>query len=107
MTGLFNPSHSIDTLGATGLAGVYYNLNEAGLVEAAVARGEAKLGNGGAVLVETGKHTGRSPKDKHIVRTANVADHIWWEQNAEMSPEGFDALYEDILAHMAGREYFV
>ena len=44
------------------------------------------------MLVSTGKFTGRSPKDKHIVRTPEVAEHIWWDQNAEMSPEGFDAL---------------
>ncbi|MEM6668249.1 MAG: phosphoenolpyruvate carboxykinase [Pseudomonadota bacterium] len=107
ITGLFNPSHSIDTLGATGLAGVYYNLNEAGLVEAAVARGEAKLGNGGAVLVETGKHTGRSPKDKFTVREPSVEPHIWWENNASMTPEAFEQLRVDMLAHMSGREYFV
>ena len=55
----------------------------------------------------TGKFTGRSPKDKHVVKTDSVADTIWWENNAEMSPEGFDALYQDMLAHMQGRDYFV
>ncbi|MEL7301460.1 MAG: phosphoenolpyruvate carboxykinase [Pseudomonadota bacterium] len=105
--GRVNPSFTLETQGITGLGAVYYNLSEPALVETALKRGEGELGQGGTLLVSTGKFTGRSPKDKHIVRTANVADHIWWEQNAEMSPEGFDALYEDILAHMAGREYFV
>ncbi|MGR3491733.1 MAG: phosphoenolpyruvate carboxykinase, partial [Shimia sp.] len=75
--------------------------------ETAIKRGEGELGRGGTMLVSTGKFTGRSPKDKHIVRTPEVAEHIWWDQNAEMSPEGFDALHTDMLEHMKGRDYFV
>ncbi len=70
-------------------------------------RNEGQSGQGGAFLVSTGKFTGRSPKDKHVVRTASVEDTIWWENNAAMSEAGFDALYSDMLAHMAGRDYFV
>ena len=77
------------------------------LVEAALKRGEGTLGKGGAFLVTTGKFTGRSPKDKHVVKTASVADTIWWENNAAMSEAGFDALYTDMLKHMEGRDYFV
>jgi phosphoenolpyruvate carboxykinase (ATP) len=70
-------------------------------------RKEGTLGKGGAFLVSTGKFTGRSPKDKHVVKTASVADSIWWENNAAMSEAGFEALYEDMIAHMQGRDYFV
>ncbi|MEM9436239.1 MAG: phosphoenolpyruvate carboxykinase [Pseudomonadota bacterium] len=105
--GRVNPSFTLETQGITGLGEVYYNLIEPALVETALKRGEGELGQGGTLLVSTGKFTGRSPKDKHIVRTPDVADHIWWDQNAEMSPEGFDALYDDMVAHMAGRDYFV
>ena len=77
------------------------------LIEEALRRDEGKLGRGGAFLVTTGKFTGRSPKDKHVVKTPDVEDRIWWENNAAMSPEGFDALYTDMLSHMAGRDYFV
>jgi len=65
------------------------------------------LGQGGAFLVTTGKFTGRSPKDKHVVKTPSVEYSIWWENNAAMSPEGFDALHNDMLEHMKGRDYFV
>jgi phosphoenolpyruvate carboxykinase (ATP) len=58
-------------------------------------------------LVTTGKFTGRSPKDKHVVKTPSVEYSIWWENNAAMSPEGFDALHNDMLEHMKGRDYFV
>ncbi|MCI4662539.1 MAG: phosphoenolpyruvate carboxykinase [Neomegalonema sp.] len=106
-TGLFNPSKPIDILGVSGLAGVHYNGIEPVLVQAAIERGEAKLGLGGSVVVETGVHTGRSPKDKHIVREPGSEANIWWEANREMAPEKFDVLYNDMIAHMTGREYFV
>jgi phosphoenolpyruvate carboxykinase (ATP) len=76
-------------------------------VEAAVARGEGKLGLGGAFLTSTGQYTGRSPKDKFVVRTASVEKTIWWENNAPMAPGAFEALRADMLAHMKGRDYFV
>ncbi|MCL4160832.1 UNVERIFIED_CONTAM: hypothetical protein GTU68_008314, partial [Idotea baltica] len=80
---------------------------EPALIEEALRREEGTLGQGGAFLVTTGKYTGRSPQDKHIVKTESVADKVWWENNRAMSPEGFDALYEDMIAHMKGKDYFV
>ena len=56
-------------------------------MQAAVARGEGDLGRGGAFLVSTGRHTGRSPKDKFVVREPSVEPHVWWENNAPMAPE--------------------
>ncbi len=105
--GRVNPNHTLETQGITGLGTVYYNLREPDLIREALCLGEGELGQGGTLLVSTGKYTGRSPNDKHIVRTESVADHIWWENNRAMSPEGFDRLYDDMIAHMAGRDYFV
>ncbi|WP_439524760.1 phosphoenolpyruvate carboxykinase [Marivita sp.] len=105
--GRVNPEFRLEDQQINGLGNVYYNLTEPALLEAALKRGEGTLGNGGAFLVTTGKFTGRSPKDKHVVKTDSVADTIWWDNNAPMSPEGFDALYADMLAHMKDREYFV
>lgn len=105
--GHVNPSYRLDHQGITGLGGVYYNLLEPALIQEALKREEGTLGLGGAFLVSTGKHTGRSPKDKHVVRTPGVEDTIWWENNAPMAPEAFDRLYDDMIAHMKGRDYFV
>ncbi|MDE3081517.1 MAG: phosphoenolpyruvate carboxykinase [Paracoccaceae bacterium] len=105
--GHVNPSHRLEHQGISGLGAVYYNLLEPALIEAALKRNEGTLGLGGAFLVSTGKHTGRSPKDKHVVRTPAVEDTIWWENNAPMAPEAFDRLHADMLAHMQGRDYFV
>ncbi|MDR9485045.1 MAG: phosphoenolpyruvate carboxykinase [Sediminimonas sp.] len=105
--GRVNPQFRLEDQGIEGLGNVYYNLLEPALVEAALKNGEATLGKGGALLVSTGKFTGRSPKDKHIVKSASVEDTVWWENNAPMSPEGFDALYADMIEHMKGRDYYV
>jgi len=106
-TGRVNPTHRLEDQGITGLGNVYYNLMEPALVEAALKRNEGTLGNGGTLLVETGKHTGRSPKDKFVVKTPAVEPHIWWENNPPMDPANFEQLHLDMLAHMKGREYFV
>jgi phosphoenolpyruvate carboxykinase (ATP) len=105
--GRVNPGNRLDEQGISGLGRVYYNLREPALVEAALVRGEAELGKGGSLLVNTGSHTGRSPKDKFVVRTPAVEDSIWWENNNPMDPAAFDRLYEDMLSHMKGRDYFV
>ncbi len=106
-TGRVNPHRRLEDQGLTGLKSVSYNLIEPALVQVALSRGEGTLGKGGAFLVSTGKFTGRSPKDKFVVRTPLVEDTIWWENNAPMAPEAFDRLYDDVRAHMQGRDYFV
>jgi phosphoenolpyruvate carboxykinase (ATP) len=105
--GRVNPAHELSHQGITGLGSVYYNLIEPALVEAAVARNEGRLGKGGAFLCSTGQFTGRSPKDKFVVRTPSVEKTIWWENNAPMTPANFDVLHADMLDHMKGRDYFV
>ena len=106
-SGRVNPNFRLDDQGISSLGNVYYNYLEPALIQEALKRDEGTLGQGGAFLVTTGKFTGRSPKDKHVVKTPSVADSIWWENNAAMSPEGFDALHADMLEHMKGRDYFV
>jgi phosphoenolpyruvate carboxykinase (ATP) len=105
--GRVNPKQRLEDQGISGLGQVHYNLMNPALVEAALKRNEGTLGNGGALLVSTGEHTGRSPKDKFVVRTPSVEDTIWWENNKPMTPEAFDQLHADMLEHMKGGEYFV
>lgn len=105
--GRVNPTCTLEHQGIGGLGTVHYNLIEPTLVEVAVARGEGRLGIGGAFLCTTGQFTGRSPKDKFVVRTPSVESTIWWENNAPMTPAAFAVLRADMLAHMKGREYFV
>ncbi len=106
-TGHVNPNFKLEDQGITGLGSVAYNLIEPALVDVAIKRGEGTLGKGGAFLVSTGQFTGRSPKDKFVVRTPSVEDTIWWDNNQPMAPDAFDRLYDDMLAHMQGKDYFV
>ncbi len=69
----------------------------------AITAGEGVLGQGGALLVNTGKFTGRSPKDKHVVRSPLTEDTIWWDNNAPMTPEAFDRLHADMMEHVKGK----
>ncbi|WP_194097904.1 phosphoenolpyruvate carboxykinase [Marivivens aquimaris] len=105
--GRVNPTMKLQDQGISGLGSVYYNLMEPALVQASLTAGESTLGKGGALLVSTGKHTGRSPKDKFVVRTPEVEDTIWWENNAPMESAAFDTLHDDMLAHMEGKDFYV
>ena len=105
--GKVNPAMKLENQGITGLGYVYYNLIEPDLVEASLKANEATLGQGGTLLVSTGKHTGRSPKDKFVVKTPEVTDTIWWENNPPMDADKFDVLHADMLEHMKGGTYYV
>ncbi|BBU54033.1 MULTISPECIES: phosphoenolpyruvate carboxykinase [Mameliella] len=105
--GRVNPQFRLEDQGIEGLGNVYYNLMEPALIEAALKRGEGTLGKGGSFLVTTGKYTGRSPKDKFVVRTPSVEDSIWWENNQPMEAAAFDRLHADMLEHMKGGDYYV
>ena len=70
--GRVNPAMRLEHQGISGLGRIYYNQIEPALVSAAVQRGEGTLGLGGAFLCETGHFTGRSPKDKFVVRSPSV-----------------------------------
>lgn len=99
--------YDLESQGFFGLRHVHYNLTESSLIEAALIRKEGHLGQGGAFLCSTGQFTGRSPKDKYVVRTHSVEQSIWWGNNADMAPETFDRLFADMKAHMQGGDYFV
>ena len=105
--GRVNPAFTLSAQGFHALGNVYYNAMEPELVSHALRRNEGELGQGGALLVNTGKFTGRSPKDKHVVVSPTTGDTTWWDANARMTAEAFDQLYADMRAHMAGKDYFV
>ncbi len=78
------------------------------LVEQALARGEAQLAANGGLLATTGKRTGRSAKDKFIVRNALTEQTVEWGAiNQPISSEQFGALRERMLEHLRARELFV
>ena len=95
-------------LGIAGNGVAYRNLAPAQLVEAALRRGEGTLSDTGALVVKTGKYTGRSPDDKFIVDTPAVHDEIAWGKiNVPIEKAKFDAIKAKILAYLQNKELFV
>ena len=84
------------------------NLSTAALYEAAIRRGEGVIAADGPLVVRTGKHTGRSPKDKFVVREASSEDKIWWgEVNQPISEENYDRLRTRLVDYLAERDLYV
>src|SRR5687767_11832356 len=88
-------------------AKVFYNLPVAELIEHALRKGEGKLASNGALVSYTGKYTGRTPKDKYVVREPDSEANIWWDNNAPMEPEVFERLRQKAYDYMAGQELYV
>ena len=98
----------LDTLGIIRTSALYHNLEPALLVEHALRRGEGTLSKTGALVVKTGKYTGRSPDDRYIVDEPSIHDEIaWGKVNVPISPEKFDQIYKKVGAYLQGREVFV
>lgn len=86
----------------------YLNLSTAQLVEHALARGEGSLTADGALSVDTGKYTGRSPSDKFIVKEPSTEGLIdWGPVNQSVTPEVFDRLYNRVQAYLQNRTSYV
>ncbi|HEX8579180.1 MAG TPA: phosphoenolpyruvate carboxykinase [Allosphingosinicella sp.] len=102
------PEKGLAELGIDTAAEIHWNYGTPQLVEQAVARGEGVLAKDGPLVVRTGKHTGRSAKDKFIVRDAETEGTIWWDNNRSMTSEHFAALKADFLAALSEKkELFV
>ena len=98
-------AHPLSAQGFETSADIRANLGTAALVEEALKRGEGHLTKDGALLVDTGKFTGRSVKDKYVVRDATTEDNInWGAINQPMTPAHWAALKEDFLAELKGQD---
>ncbi len=97
-------ANGLDLGGATAL----HALSPAELYELSLARGESYLASSGGLVVDTGAFTGRSPKDKFVVRNALAEPEIdWGPVNQPLAPERFELLLADMQEHLAGRELLV
>jgi phosphoenolpyruvate carboxykinase (ATP) len=92
--------HGIEATGT-----VHWNPSTSQLYTDAIARGEGRIVEGGPLAVDTGKHTGRSPRDKFVVREPASEERIWWgDVNAEISEEHFEGLREKVTAHIGAAD---
>jgi phosphoenolpyruvate carboxykinase (ATP) len=99
------PAFDLERQGISTPATLHWNLTTAPLVEYTIERGEGRLTKDGALLVDTGKFTGRSVKDKFVVRDSTTEESInWGKINQPMTPEHWANLKADFLEALKGQE---
>src|SRR5689334_6860440 len=86
---------------------IFNNLSVEELVDHAVRYDNAVLAANRALVCTSGKYTGRTPKDKHIVREPGSEANIWWENNNPMTPELFDSIREKLRTYAEGKDLYV
>jgi phosphoenolpyruvate carboxykinase (ATP) len=102
-------NHDLNYLGLKNISAALWNLSPAELVEETILAGQGQLTSTGALAVDTGEFTGRSPKDKFIVADATTKDTIWWggQFNLPFDPEKFDRLHARMCAYVNGKDLYV
>lgn len=99
---------SVAQFGLKDVEAAYWNLNPSELVEECIIRGEGVLSDMGALAIDTGEFTGRSPKDKFVVYDENTKDSVWWgDVNNRFEADKFDTLHNRMLAYLGGKEVWV
>lgn len=107
-SGRKNTDFELDSYGIRGAAKVHWNLNTPELYEEIARRGEGILSSHGALIVDTGEHTGRAAKDKAIVREPESENRVFWgDVNKDFPQAAFNSLKERMMAHATKRELFV
>jgi phosphoenolpyruvate carboxykinase (ATP) len=106
--GLKSSLNGISEMGINSSKKVYWNLSPAELVEQALANGEGQLTDTGALMCDTDEFTGRSPKDRFIVKDSKTKNTVWWgDVNIPFSEEKFDALYQKVVNYLQDKNLYV
>ena len=89
-------------------ATAHWNLSSQELTQIAIDLNQAELTSSGAITINTGEFTGRSPKDRFIVKDAITENSVWWgDINLPFDAEKFDTLYEKVTNYLSGKELYV
>lgn len=97
-----------ESIGLTNLGNQFWNLSPSELIEDAIIYGQGMLTDTGAIAIETGEFTGRSPKDRFVVCDENTENTVWWgDVNIKFAPEKFDALYSRMKAYLIDKDVYV
>jgi phosphoenolpyruvate carboxykinase (ATP) len=98
----------LEALGLKQLGAVHYQLSVPLLIEAALRKQEGVLSDTGALVVETGQYTGRSPEDRYIVDTPSVTNDIdWGKVNRPLPEADFERIYQKMLAYLEQKTAYV
>jgi len=105
--GVYRSQYGLEDLGIRA-ATVHWNPGTAMLVERAIQSREGMLAGRGALVVRTGQFTGRSPRDKFIVREPETESTVaWGSVNQPMTPEHFEGIWSRLLTHLEDKEILV
>ena len=105
--GKFLSAVGIESLGLKNVT-AHWNLSSEELIEISLKNGLAKMTDSGAITVDTGEFTGRSPKDRFIVKDEVTKDLVWWGNvNIPFEPAKFGSLLDKMLKHLEGKDIFV
>ncbi len=86
----------------------HWNLSQAELIEETLKSGEGVLTQTGALMCDTGKFTGRSPKDRFIVEDSKTKDSVWWGNiNIPFSEENFDNIFQKMKNFLKDKKIYV
>ncbi|MBI1341442.1 MAG: phosphoenolpyruvate carboxykinase (ATP) [Terrimonas sp.] len=97
------PTESLIRIGITATESIHYQLSPEELVQDTLRLGQGRLNDTGALVVETGKFTGRSPKDKFTVKDELTADTIDWNDfNIPIAPAYYDIIYKKVINYLNG-----
>ncbi len=100
--------YGLENHGLTNLSTVFWNLTSETLCEEIAFRAEGRFVRGGPIVVNTGKHTGRSASDKFIVRESSTEDKVWWgEYNRPFGQDKFNEVFSRMQGFLQGRDLFV
>jgi phosphoenolpyruvate carboxykinase (ATP) len=103
-----NSSDLGKSIGLDNLATEYWNLTPAELIEDSIILGEGVLTDSGALAIETGTFTGRSPKDRFIVRDEKTDTAVWWgDINIPFTSDKFDALFEKMKTYVSDSDLYI
>ncbi|MFK7925210.1 MAG: phosphoenolpyruvate carboxykinase (ATP) [Bacteroidia bacterium] len=98
----------LDELGLTNAKGLMWNLSPAELITEAIKNGEGQLTDTGAIMWDTGKFTGRAPKDRYIVDDGMTHENVWWgDINRSFSQDAFDRLYQKMIKSLSLKKLYV
>jgi phosphoenolpyruvate carboxykinase (ATP) len=106
--GIKPKNQSIADIGLGNVSMAYWNLHPSELVEETILVGDGQLTDTGALAVDTGEFTGRSPKDKFVVYDEKTKDSVWWgDVNNRFEADKFDVLHNRMLAYLSGKDIYV
>ncbi len=106
--GIQNEKAGLASVGLKNIKTAYWNLSPAELTQHSLDQNEGVLADSGALVIDTGKFTGRSPKDKYCVKDSTTENSVnWGEVNIPIAPEYFDALQAKIADYLDGKDIYV